>query len=583
MREQESQMRKFDADPVVVRRLRACSATIALLVSAVGLTVIVVGWGFDVRLATQLHPNWVSMKANTAICLALEGVALWLYGRSGQARRQGAAVPVLAGTATAIAALTLAQDVLGWNLGIDEMIFDDPYAHPNLPGRMASATAVGLVLIGCSLLTLTWRRRHRWIRVLGSSLALLASAEGLVMTVGYLYGAHQLYSMPGFGAVALHTALGILLLSVGVLTAHPEEGVGSLVSAGTTSGALVRRVLPAVIVIPVVLGWLQLRGERGLYPEVFGAALLVLANVVSLGALVWLVGRSMLGAELARLDDQKALAASERNLTTTLDSIGDGVIATDDQGVVVRLNPIAERLTGWSRAEALGRPLSEVFRVEADGTGETSDSEALGLVAPPTPRLLRSRAGACTPIADISAPMRGPTGNVLGAVLVIRDQTAIRLAEHAMRDRIRTIAEQQAAIRLLSTPVLRLRRRLLLVPLVGILDGERAEHLIEVLLPAVRAERARVVVVDLTGIAEVDRDVAVRLQHTVAAVRLLGAEVVFSGLAPAVASRLTECGLDLRDLRAVSDLETGVAEAERKTGRGPRPLPAPQPHSGTSP
>lgn len=572
-------MRKFDADPVVVRRLRACSATIALLISAVGLTVIVVGWGFDVRLAAQLHPNWVSMKANTAICLALEGVALWLYGRS----REGAAVPVLAGTATAIAALTLAQDVLGWNLGIDELIFDDPYAHPNLPGRMASATAVGLVLIGCSLLTLTWRHRHRWIRALGSSLALVASAEGLVMLVGYLYGVHQLYSMPGFGAVALHTALGILLLSVGVLTAHPEEGVGSLVSAGTTSGALVRRVLPAVIVIPVLLGWLQLRGERGLYPEVFGAALLVLANVVSLGALVWLVGRSMLRSELARLDDQKALAASERNLATTLDSIGDGVIATDDQGVVVRLNPVAERLTGWPQAEALGRPLTEVFRVEADDTGETRDArvEALGLVAPPNPRLLRSRAGACTAIADISAPIRGPTGNVLGAVLVFRDQTAIRLAEHTLRGRIRTIAEQQAAIRLLSTPVLRLRQRLLLVPLVGILDGERAEHLIEVLLPAVRAERARVVVVDLTGIAEVDRDVAVRLQHTVTAVHLLGADVVFSGLAPAVASRLAECGLDLHDLRAVSDLETGVAEAERKISPGvtlARRASAPDPH-----
>lgn len=182
--------------------------------------------------------------------------------------------------------------------------------------------------------------------------------------------------------------------------------------------------------------------------------------------------------------------------------------------------------------------------------------------------------------------MRGPTGNVLGAVLVFRDQTAIRLAEHTLRDRIRTIAEQQAAIRLLSTPVLRLRQRLLLVPLVGILDGERAEHLIEVLLPAVRAERARVVVVDLTGIAEVDRDVAERLLHTVTAVRLLGADVVFSGLAPAVASRLAECGLDLRDLRAVSDLETGVAEAERQTGPGgtlARRASAPEAHSASNP
>lgn len=128
------------------------------------------------------------------------------------------------------------------------------------------------------------------------------------------------------------------------------------------------------------------------------------------------------------------------------------------------------------------------------------------------------------------------------------------------------IEQQQQAIAALSTPVLLLRPRLLLVPLIGNLDDQRARQVTEQLLRAIHAHRARVVVVDVTGVATVDSRVAHHLLQTVEAVRLMGARVIVSGLSPDVATTLVTLGVDLSRLDSVADLQSGLEEAERRLG-----------------
>jgi PAS domain S-box-containing protein len=135
----------------------------------------------------------------------------------------------------------------------------------------------------------------------------------------------------------------------------------------------------------------------------------------------------------------EALHASEERLAATLDSIGDAVLATDEQGRVTRLNPVAERLTGWSHAEALGRPLVEVFRIVNEETRRPAEdpvSKALreGLVVGlANHTALIARDGSERPIADSAAPIRGRDGAVRGCVLVFRDVSEERQANHALR------------------------------------------------------------------------------------------------------------------------------------------------------
>jgi rsbT co-antagonist protein RsbR len=125
------------------------------------------------------------------------------------------------------------------------------------------------------------------------------------------------------------------------------------------------------------------------------------------------------------------------------------------------------------------------------------------------------------------------------------------------------IARQREAIMELSTPILQLRDRLLILPIIGVLDSVRAKQITNTLLLAIRDNRAKVVVVDITGVAAVDSKVANHLILTVAAARLMGARVVVTGLSSDVAQALVALGVDLSSLNTVGDLQGGIEEAER--------------------
>jgi anti-anti-sigma regulatory factor len=128
------------------------------------------------------------------------------------------------------------------------------------------------------------------------------------------------------------------------------------------------------------------------------------------------------------------------------------------------------------------------------------------------------------------------------------------------------IARQQQAIRQLSTPVLQLRPGLLLLPIVGALDTGRLLQLRVALLDGIRGRRARAVVVDVTGVPEIDSTVANQLIDTVASARLMGAEVIVSGLSAEIAQTLVTAGIDLSRVDSSGDLQSGIEEAERMLG-----------------
>ena len=133
-------------------------------------------------------------------------------------------------------------------------------------------------------------------------------------------------------------------------------------------------------------------------------------------------------------------------------------------------------------------------------------------------------------------------------------------------ERERTIRQQQEAIRELSTPVLQIRERLLLLPIIGVIDTHRARLITESLLHSIRANRAKVVVMDITGVATIDSRVANHILQTVLAARLMGAQVIVTGLSADVAQSLVALGIELSKLDTVGDLQGGLEQAERILG-----------------
>jgi rsbT co-antagonist protein RsbR len=187
------------------------------------------------------------------------------------------------------------------------------------------------------------------------------------------------------------------------------------------------------------------------------------------------------------------------------------------------------------------------------------------------------------------------THEVVGIVLLLRDVLARSLFEKYQRDfgllnrildayepaanriantvavsfvdeRERVIRQQQDSIRELSTPVLPVRERLLILPIIGVLDTDRAQQLTEQLLRGIRTHRAKVVVIDITGAPDVDEAVANHLVRTVDASRLMGASVIITGLSPEIAETLVTIGVDLSKMNTIGDLQGGLEEAERLLG-----------------
>ncbi|HZL85601.1 MAG TPA: STAS domain-containing protein [Candidatus Krumholzibacteria bacterium] len=155
---------------------------------------------------------------------------------------------------------------------------------------------------------------------------------------------------------------------------------------------------------------------------------------------------------------------------------------------------------------------------------------------------------------------------ILDAYEPAANRIATTVAVGFVQERERTIREQQEAIRELSTPVLQVRERLLILPIIGVIDPQRARQLTEQLLRGIRTNRARVVVIDITGVAAMDSNVANHLVLTVEASRLLGATVIVTGLSPEIAQTLVNIGVDLAKMNTVGDLQGGIEEAERLLG-----------------
>ena len=160
----------------------------------------------------------------------------------------------------------------------------------------------------------------------------------------------------------------------------------------------------------------------------------------------------------------------------------------------------------------------------------------------------------------------GVLNRVLDAYEPAANRIAITVAVGFVQQRERVIREQQEAIRLLSTPVLQVRERLLILPMIGLIDPQRARQLTEQLLRGIRTNRAKVVVIDVTGVAALDASVANHLVQTVDAARLLGATVIVTGLSPEIAQTLVNIGVDLARMTTVGDLQGGIEEAERLLG-----------------
>jgi hypothetical protein len=295
-------------------RFRQVSRIIAILVATLG-GVVLCGWAFRMPTLTYIRPTFVAMKANTALSFLCLGAGLWLAQDDKWQRSRrilGLAVVVIAG-------LTLAEYGFHINFGIDQFLFRDTRI-PLLsayPGRMAIATAICFVLLGLAVTFFDIKKAVALQHTLvGSCLAF-----SLVALCGYLYGANPLYSITSFSTMALHTSTGLFAVCLAYFLARTDQGIVSITVSDSKSGFLLRTLLPAIIVVPILIGWLRQAGQQNnLYDSPFGLALMVLGTIGCLTALTLLIVRSLHRLEREQFHAEEALKESEQRFRLVADT-----------------------------------------------------------------------------------------------------------------------------------------------------------------------------------------------------------------------------------------------------------------------
>ena len=336
------QLMSREVAPITRSIVSSAAGAIAIVLGFVTL----MGWTFDVSVLKSALPGLVYMPANTAICFVLLGVAL-LVPR---------ATSVLAPSVVAAIALLTLFEYLGLRLGIDQLFFrDNGPLSVSAPGRLSINTTAMLLLISAALLLVRFDGRRA---VVAQGTALAAGTVAWLAVLGYTSGAKDLYGLPGRAPVALHTALGFIVVAVGVLALRPEVGVIKLLTSRTATGSLLRRLAPVLILGPALLGWVRHLGVHG---DHYAGQWLFISGLIGLMVIALVttartVGRTESALELAESATRKNEQDLDRFFTLSLELL----CIADNEGNLQRVNPAWEDTLGWTIDDLAKKPFVEL-------------------------------------------------------------------------------------------------------------------------------------------------------------------------------------------------------------------------------
>src|SRR5208337_3527672 len=392
----------------------------------------------------------VTMVANTAACFVLLGVSLWLL-RKKENQSFPWARELAAKTAAAIAGmvglLSLAEHLFRLALGIDQfLLVVPPVLQTGIvrPGLMSPITAGAFLLLGVALLGIDWRtRRGRW------PAQFLSLAAGGLASFGVLSFAFDPHIYAAHLSLALPTAVTLAVLSLGLVCARTEWGLGALLCSQSLGGSLARRLLPAAF-IPMLVGWIRWRiTAAGLYSEWSTVVLAALTTMFLLACLIAWAAVAVYRNDVERRKVEEALDESQERFRRLLDGVKDyAIYMLDPEGRVISWNEGAAHIQGYRSKEILGRHFSCLYLPEDRAAGkparELQESLAKGRFEAQAQRVRKD--GSAFWVNVVIAPMYDDSGVLRGYSKIARDITERRRAEERLAEQAEKLACSRQAL-----------------------------------------------------------------------------------------------------------------------------------------
>lgn len=269
-------------------------------------------------------------------------------------------------------------------------------------------------------------------------------------------------------------------------------------------------------------------------------------------------------AVLGIFEDITERKQAEERLQTfyaLVENAPDGFSLADMQGQMLYMNPAFRAMTGYGN-EAIGQSLSIHHPPEEDARTPEIVQQVMAHGTWQGLRVFRRKDGSLMDGHLSAFVVVDQTGHPLALAGIVRDITEQRQMEEeraALQQQI--IVAQQAALRELNTPLIPIADKVMVMPLIGSIDSQRAQQVMETLLEGVAAQHAEIVILDITGVQVVDTQVANAFIRAAQAVKLLGAQVLLTGIQPQIAQTLVQLGVDLSGIVTQSSLQQGIALA----------------------
>ncbi|HEY9620377.1 MAG TPA: PAS domain S-box protein [Crinalium sp.] len=345
-------------------------------------TLVLLGWQFDIELLKQGLPgNLVTMKANAALCFVVVGVTLKLLQVNATPRRHPLkqylryAIYGLSLFVLLVGLLTLSEHVFSWNLGIDQLLFQDvatPY-NPH-PGRMGDITALNFLLVGIAFLLLL--RNTVWADWVAQLLSCLTAFVGLLPLVGYLFGVEIFASLVlNITTTAPHSAIAFLIIDLGILYLRPHRGLMRTVTSPLPGGEMARSLLPWAIALPLLLNWFTVYGERQRwYSPEFGDAGQTTIIMMLFVSVVWWTARSLNHTEHRRQQMERGLRELDRQFQRAIVNAPIPIMLHTQDGNVWQISQAWTDLTGYAPDEL---PTIDAWTEKAYGDRKTAVREGI--------------------------------------------------------------------------------------------------------------------------------------------------------------------------------------------------------------
>jgi PAS domain S-box-containing protein len=251
---------------------------------------------------------------------------------------------------------------LGFNIHADSFLYADKLlkgTDGTLPSYMALATSICFVLAGASLML----GRYKAMKYqLSHYLVLAIAIMSLFSLLEYLYQVERIYGIFIHVSMAPSTALCFFLFSITVLFSDPGKGIMKEFTSVLSGSIMARLLIPAAIIVPSVLGLLQLGGNwADISSGEFGTALYVVSIIIIFACITWYNAWLLNKRDMLKKQTEDALRDSEQHIQAIFHNAPDAVVVMDSNGIVTKWNPEAEKLFGWNEQEVKGQLLSDLI------------------------------------------------------------------------------------------------------------------------------------------------------------------------------------------------------------------------------